>query len=608
MSKYFRIAVICIPAVILLWITVISQGVLDSGDGVQHYLIAKWAYKHPYLFLDHWGKPVFMLLASPFALLFGFKGMMIFNIAVYIFTAVLLMKIIYRLFPQYGLVALSVPFWLLAAPIYTEMILSGMTEILFAALTVWSLYLIIFKRYIAAAVVASFLPFSRPEYGVVLPLIALTLVFRAQWKALPFLFTAFIIYGFAGMFIFDDFLWFIHQHTYTGEASFYGHGEWFHFIKQYPNITGKIVACLFLIAVLGAGFYLAKKEHWKSGQAIELFFIAGGSIAGVLFVHSYIWWKGTNSSLGLIRVMAIIIPLVVIWTIWGILYLFDVVQKRMVSYPQITRFMMYGLVLIFFFGSYRAFRPQYFPIRFSEVDQVVIDAATYTKQHRLDEHKVVYQYPLFAFGLDIDIFDPEKVLQLYSVDKKQPSISMNVNDIMFWDAHFGPNESQLPLDTLFFDEHLAFEQSFFPKNKITVLGGYDFCAFILKKTEQPQMPVIVRDTLLSEIINSANEDFPAVKKTSVQRDYQAFNRIHFQCSDDVPGVSEKIFFVVAIKNEQEELVYYASEVYRAGKNEYQFLIPPVGANETLEIQVYNPQKISFQPFRLTATLHCYVKH
>jgi len=51
----------------------------DEGDSIQHYLISRYSWVHPYLFFDHWGKPIFTILSSPFSQ-FGFKGIQIFNL------------------------------------------------------------------------------------------------------------------------------------------------------------------------------------------------------------------------------------------------------------------------------------------------------------------------------------------------------------------------------------------------------------------------------------------------------------------------------------------------------------------------------------------------
>ena len=64
--------------IVLCLVAIFTNGTGDAGDSVQHYLFSKSAFKHPELFLDHWAKPIFVLLSAPFAQL-GFVGMKIFN-------------------------------------------------------------------------------------------------------------------------------------------------------------------------------------------------------------------------------------------------------------------------------------------------------------------------------------------------------------------------------------------------------------------------------------------------------------------------------------------------------------------------------------------------
>ncbi|MFN7690454.1 MAG: hypothetical protein ACK5QU_05180, partial [Bacteroidota bacterium] len=71
---------------VMLCLILMSQGTYDPGDGVQHYLIAKYALHHPHLLLDHWGKPIYTLLCMPFAQ-FGFIGSNIFHLLCNTFTA-----------------------------------------------------------------------------------------------------------------------------------------------------------------------------------------------------------------------------------------------------------------------------------------------------------------------------------------------------------------------------------------------------------------------------------------------------------------------------------------------------------------------------------------
>ena len=45
---------------------------------------------------------------------------------------------------------------------------------------------------------------------------------------------------------------------------------------------------------------------------------------------------------------------------------------------------------------------------------------------------------------------------------------------MLWDAHFGPNECQIPLDTIMGDPHFELVKTFKPAQEFTTLGGYKF--------------------------------------------------------------------------------------------------------------------------------------
>src|ERR1700722_11209994 len=60
-------------------ILALSSGTYDSGDGINHYLIARYSWHHHHLFIDDWGKPFFTIISSPFAQ-FGLKGISVFNI------------------------------------------------------------------------------------------------------------------------------------------------------------------------------------------------------------------------------------------------------------------------------------------------------------------------------------------------------------------------------------------------------------------------------------------------------------------------------------------------------------------------------------------------
>ncbi|MCB0786930.1 MAG: hypothetical protein KDC02_22320, partial [Flavobacteriales bacterium] len=140
------------------------EGTGGSGDSEQHFLIARWAPVHPELYLDHWGKPLFTLLASPFAQL-GFAGMKAFNALCMLGTLLMTMRLARRWELPHPVLA---GLFLLACPGVWELTFSGLTEPLFALGLVTVVVLAEEDRWRPAALVAGLLPFVRSEGLLVL--------------------------------------------------------------------------------------------------------------------------------------------------------------------------------------------------------------------------------------------------------------------------------------------------------------------------------------------------------------------------------------------------------------------------------------------------------
>tara|TARA_Y100000593_G_scaffold94792_1_gene196074 strand:- start:19272 stop:20123 length:852 start_codon:yes stop_codon:yes gene_type:complete len=264
--------------------------------------------------------------------------------------------------------------------------------------------------------------------------------------------------------------------------------------------------------------------------------------------------------------------------------------REKINMPALLALLNLLLIIFTVKAAKSSLRSHYFPIKFSSVGQLVMDAAQFTKSHHLNKQRTIYQYPLYAYGLGVDIYNSEKVYQLYSVDKSKPSVTMNKGDILFWDAHFGPNESGLPLDTVLSDEHLRLVKAFFPKERIKVLGDNDFCAFIFKKSNDINPVKIFIDTLVKDTVVPIENEFPFLlrisqKNNSIEED---FNRMQIDYTSSIPETAE-VYFVIAIKKDNNN-VYYASERIAKGKHHVELDIPPIQKDELLEIQLYNPQQ------------------
>ncbi|MCS7078406.1 MAG: hypothetical protein NZ455_16965, partial [Bacteroidia bacterium] len=124
---------------ICAWTIFYFNGTAGTGDTITHFLFAKYAFKYPIFFFDHWAKPVFTLLASPFAQ-FGFTGIKVFNALVTVFTlyftyqCAVLLKINQPILPV---------LFCILMPSYYILTFSGLTEPLFALFLSVGVYLLL---------------------------------------------------------------------------------------------------------------------------------------------------------------------------------------------------------------------------------------------------------------------------------------------------------------------------------------------------------------------------------------------------------------------------------------------------------------------------------
>lgn len=188
--QYAVISLFC--CFVLLRFFLLSEVPMDSGDGLAHFFISQHVWQNPQELLNHWGKPLFTLLSAPWAY-FGFKTYIIFNVLVYA-ASTLMGYFIFERLNINSLLVLLFPIALLTSLDYTNNILGGMTEVLFGFLVLLSGWFLIQKRWVWFALVISFMPFSRSEGQLLIPIAVLILVYFKQWKVLPFILSAFIIY------------------------------------------------------------------------------------------------------------------------------------------------------------------------------------------------------------------------------------------------------------------------------------------------------------------------------------------------------------------------------------------------------------------------------
>jgi hypothetical protein len=141
------------------------------------------------------------------------------------------------------------------------------------------------------------------------------------------------------------------------------------------------------------------------------------------------------------------------------------------------------LVLVFVIRS--PFKHEYFTYKLDPEQAVIKEAGDWFLTSPFQKQKVYYLYPYLAHVLNVDSFDPNKVGELWGL---YPSIkewgigAVPDSSLVFWDAHFGPNECRLPLDTIMNDPNFELIKTFKPIYPVTTLGGYNFEVNVFMKT------------------------------------------------------------------------------------------------------------------------------
>jgi len=464
-----------------------SMDYYGGADNITHFRTARYAFKYPWLFLDAWGKPVYTALVSPFAL-FGIQFARLFNVVVGLATIVFTIKIIRLSNEKFNLLPIA---FIAFSPMYFLLMQSCLTEILFSLVLVLSFWLFFSEKYYWAALVLSFIPFVRTEGIVIFPLLVVALILTKKYWAIPFLLFGSLFYSLIGYPHYHDWLWIIHQMPYSMGDSLYGSGSLFHFIVESPKIFGEPFL-LFLIIGLLVWTFKILKSFKPTEKSFLFYFLIAGSFVTFFAAHSYVWWKGTGGSLGLIRVIAGVVPLAAIIGLIG----FNAVLSRIKN----TTFQVVLIVVVFAAQLVVPFAQHHLPLPLERPQALMLETSKYLKS--LDKPSKVYYFdPYLVQYLNLDPYDIS--LSNWGVaDKTQPSNTMNFGDLMVWDAHFGPNEGGVMLENLKNDPYLQHIKSFLPTESFQVLGGYDYGIYIFRKVQQKvfeeKKPLLVRELQYSE--------------------------------------------------------------------------------------------------------------
>ncbi len=415
-----------------------SQGVYGGADSYNHYLISKFAFAHPELLLDHWGKPLFTLITSPFSQ-FGFKGLILFNIILNLLTAYLAYLIAKKMNYKYAFLAIPMVSF---APIFFITSISGLTEIFAAFMIMLSLYLIVKDKYIFATILFSFLPLIRTELIFLFPILLLFLAFRKRYLALPFILTGIVLYSLIGGIYYGDYFWLYTQTPYKGARGIYGSGGLLYYVRNYKNLVERIITILFLLGLIKYVWdqykkptLILKKYNLEKLLILMLIIIFGAA-------HSYAWWKGIGGAYGLLRLMAVITPLIAFMALEGVSFFFEIfkIKERLKS---IIVLVLGIFIIVIPFLKFEL------PVKMEPNQKLIKEIANYTVENE-DPEKIYYYDPVFAHFAGIDPYNEETSVWGIT-NPEDPGLYLTDGDLLVWDSHFGPNEGKTPFEKVSLD-------------------------------------------------------------------------------------------------------------------------------------------------------------
>lgn len=526
----------------------------DLGDGIRHFLISKYAWKHPHLFLDSWGKPFFTLVSSLFAQM-DLKGIIFFNTLCAVFTA----WIAYLILKQLNLKFAS-PIIILVITVrgYFPYLNSGLTEPFFGLILMLCILLAIRKQFVLSSIIISFLPFVRTEGYLIIVIFALLFLFKKRYIELLLLGTGTLIYSIVGYIVIGDFLWIVHLNPYNGEAKeIYGHGTITHFFEKYQEISGGVLLILATLALIIFIFQFRKKEQSTEFEKLKVFFFLACLSLFIYFgAHVIMWWKGWANSLGLVRPIAAVLPCLALFSYWGFYQLIQLLTSKKI---------VLQLILIAVGAFYLIKKPlsvYYFPFKVSLEDKVLIDATKWLKAKNYDENLIYYGYPYLGYLIGKDIFDQNQFADLWALPTNIKFWGVNAipeGTIIIWDSHFGPEckVSTEQLNKVNEFRHLGTFNSL-THERDTKLGYFELSIFkkskfALKNTLQTKSSTFSAQN--SELKNNhliAQKNEIASEPLAIYSEKDEFGPIETLFSKDLDQIVNKVNFKTAILNIEKE--------------------------------------------------------
>jgi hypothetical protein len=492
-----------LAGVAILWICLgfLSPGSYGGEDHFMHYLISRYAFQHPTLFLHQWGKPLFTTLSAPFSQ-FGIAGTALFNVLVSVAAVLFTVKTAHRLNVPYPHFA---AYFVIFAPQFFVLAFSSMTEPLFACVLAAALFTWFSGRHSLSCMIVSLLPFARQEGYIFVALWAGMSIIQRQWRLLAYLALGPAVFAAVGAAIHSDLAWLVRAFPYQA-SHVYGSGDPLHYARRLVLVIGPVVLWHFVL-----GFYRAPillQACWLA------FFLA----------HALVWWQGMFASLGLDRVFVSIVPVTALIALFGLqrtlsrrldpvdgwvaglaaalgLVALRGADTRLLQLQCLVFLAFAGLFWVFKAGrppllvdglrslflvtvlllsAAMPFLQFRVPAPLNQEQQLISAAAAWLKAEHLDQRRMFFDYPFLSIALGLDFYDEQRHGRLKRLSEGQ----IEPGSVVVWDGHFGPNEAGIELRGLLNDPGYRLLHSFTSPVETRSLKNSPFEIHVLERTER----------------------------------------------------------------------------------------------------------------------------
>jgi hypothetical protein len=430
---------------VLGWLTVCAlAGVLllflfkDSAqhDGGAHYLFARWAWRHPEMFLDVWGRPLFTLLYA-FPALLNFQAARALTVVVCLATAWQTWQLAWQL--KMPRAPLAIPFLFLQPSLFL-FCADTMTEPMFALLFVIALRLHLRGRVTAGMFVASLFILTRPE-GLFMSLLWAVWVLRAQFSSvqavirqlpaailrlLP-LGTGMFIWWLAAWLITGDVLFIKHNWptNWPFSGTFYGAPGLLNYPARLPEIVGPLLLPAFLY-----GMYRLLKQRELG--------VLTSSFLTLFLIHTVMRAYGLMGSAGYPRYLITVAPATALITLAGWNWLAE-------RFAHLARPLRVAFVALLMTIS-------------ASANFLYDDGAEWTRDATLVEKtyawwaaqprpltRVIWSQPYMCMLLESDPWQNESFTQ-DAAKNRQLMQALPPGTLVFWDAKSGPRWTDVKIE------------------------------------------------------------------------------------------------------------------------------------------------------------------